>query len=94
MRRVFRHAGLQGRVRLAFTDCLGPCSEANVICVFLDGRPVWLRRMNTIEPFAGLLDWLRAVLDDRARALPPSLAGREFAWTGSATGRIPPIDDR
>ncbi len=86
MRRTFRQAGLGGRVRLAFSDCLGPCSEAN-------GRPYRLRRINSVEPFAALLDWLRAVLDGGGRGLPPVLAGRAFAWTGGGDGPEPPIDE-
>jgi len=31
MRRTFRQAELEERVRLAFSDCLGPCSEAKVV---------------------------------------------------------------
>ncbi|MBI2219225.1 MAG: (2Fe-2S) ferredoxin domain-containing protein [Candidatus Rokubacteria bacterium] len=36
-RRAYQRSGLAGRVRLAFTDCLGPCSEANVVCLYLHG---------------------------------------------------------
>lgn len=93
MRRAFRHAGLDGRVRLAFSDCLGPCSEANVVFVYREGRPLWLRRVNAVEPFAALLDWLRGALDGGPRALPPALAARAFAWTGGGDGPAPPIDD-
>jgi len=93
MRRTFRQAGLQGRVRLAFSDCLGPCSEANVVFLYLDGRPFWLRRINSVEPFAALLDWLRSVLDGGGRRLPPVLAERAFAWTGGGDGPEPPVDE-
>jgi hypothetical protein len=93
MRRAFRVAGVDGRARLAFSDCLGPCSEANVVFLYLEGRPIWLRRINTIEPFGNLLEWLRAAVDDSGRALPASLAGRAFAWTGGGEGPSPPIDD-
>jgi len=94
MRRTFRQAGLGGRVRLAFSDCLGPCSEANVVFLYLDGRPYWLRRINSVEPFAALLDWLRAILDGGGRGLPSVLAERVFAWTGGGDGPEPPIDER
>ena len=40
LRRAFREAKLEGRARLAFSDCLGPCSEANVVFVYHDGRSV------------------------------------------------------
>ena len=93
MRRAFRLAALDGRARLAFSDCLGPCSEANVVFVYLEGRPIWLRRINTVEPFANLLQWLGAALDDGSCALPRSLAERAFAWTGGSEGPPPPIDD-
>jgi len=93
MRRVFRHSGLDGRARLAFSECLGPCSEANVIFLYLGGRPVWLRRVNEIQPFQVLLDWLGQRLDGVESALPPPLAARVFAWTGGGDGPAPPIDD-
>ena len=93
MRRAFRLARLDGRARLAFSDCLGPCSEANVVFLYLEGRPIWLRRINAVEPFASLLDWLRAALDGGGHALPPSLAERAFAWTGGSEGPPPPIDE-
>ncbi len=77
LRRAFRRADLGGRVRLAFSDCLGPCSEANVVFLYWEGRPLWLR----------------GALDGGPRALPPELAGRSFAWTGGGEGPAPPIDD-
>ena len=93
MRRAFRHSGLDGRARLAFSECLGPCSEANVIFLYLGGRPVWLRRFNEIQPFQILLDWLGQHLAGVESALPPPLAARAFAWTGGSDGPAPPIDD-
>jgi (2Fe-2S) ferredoxin len=95
MRRAFRQARLDGRARLAFTDCLGPCSEANVVFVYLDGRPVWLRRVNDVERFETVLAWLRASLADGngGSRLPPALAERSFTWTGGGEGPAPPIDD-
>ena len=64
-----------------------------MIFLYLEGRPIWLRRINAVEPFANLLDWLRGALDGDGRALPPSLAERAFAWTGGGEGPPPPIDD-
>jgi hypothetical protein len=93
MRRAFREAMVDGRLRLAFTDCLGPCSEANVIFVYLDGRPLWLRRINTIEPFRALLDWAREAAEGGPLALPAALARRAFAWTGGGPGPVPPVAD-
>lgn len=84
---------MEGRLRLAFTDCLGPCSEANVVFLYLAGRPVWLRRVNDVAPFAALLAWAREVLDGAEVALPPALAARSFAWTGGGDGPAPPITD-
>jgi cobaltochelatase CobN len=94
LRRLFRRAGLDGRARLAFTDCLGPCSEANVLFLYLDGRPLWLRRMNTPALGEALLAWLAAALAaDEPPALPPALAARAFAWTGGGPGPRPPVGD-
>src|SRR5215475_9593252 len=75
-RRVFRRSGLDGRVRLAFTDCLGPCSEANVIFVYVGGQPLWLRRMNSPELIEALVDYARAVVTSETDALPDALADR------------------
>jgi len=94
MLRAFRRAELDGRARLAFTDCLGPCSEANVVFLYLAGRPVWLRRINAVEPFEMLLGWLREALDGADAALPAPLAQRAFAWTGGGDGPDPPIDEQ
>jgi cobaltochelatase CobN len=93
MRRAFREAGVTGRLRLAFTDCLGPCSEANVVFLYLAGRPVWLRRMNDIGAFSVLLDWARRALDGDPTTLPPALGARSFTWTGGGEGPPPPIAD-
>jgi len=92
MRRAFREAGVDGRLRLAFTDCLGPCSEANVVFLYLGGRPVWLRRVNDAERFAALLDWARKTLDGGEPTLPPALASQSFTWTGGGFGPAPPIE--
>jgi hypothetical protein len=92
MRRAFRDSGAEGRLRLAFTDCLGPCSEANVVFLYLAGRPLWLRRVNHIEAFATILGWARDALDGGDQRLPPALAARSFTWTGGGEGPSPPID--
>jgi cobaltochelatase CobN len=92
MRRAFRDSGVEGRLRLAFTDCLGPCSEANVVFLYLAGRPLWLRRVNDIDAFRTILDWARSALEDDDRRLPPALATRSFTWTGGGEGPPPPID--
>ena len=73
MRRAFREARLEG-LRLAFTDCLGPCSEANVIFVYAHGRPFWLRRINTVETFDAVLAWAGEVAAGGPAPLPPALA--------------------
>jgi (2Fe-2S) ferredoxin len=93
MRRAFRDAGVDGRLRLAFSDCLGPCSEANVVFLYLAGRPLWLRRVNDVERFATLVHWARQVLEGGDPTLPPALAARSFTWTGGGDGPPPPLHD-
>jgi cobaltochelatase CobN len=88
-RRLFGAAGLDGRARLAFTECLGPCSEANVVFLFLHGRPLWLRRINTPELFAAVLAHARAALAAPETPLPAPLAERSFTWTGGGVGPEP-----
>jgi len=91
MRRAFREARLQG-LRLAFTDCLGPCSEANVIFLYAHGRPFWLRRINTAETFDAVLAWAGEVAAGGPASLPATLAPHAFAWTGGGPGPVPPVD--
>ena len=93
MRRAFRDAKLDGHVRLAFTDCLGPCSEANVIFFYLHGRPLWFRRVNDVDVFTALLDYARSTPDTDDADLPPALAARSFSWTGGGYGPAPPVAD-
>jgi (2Fe-2S) ferredoxin len=92
LRRLYKAAGLDGRVRLAFTDCLGPCSEANVILLYLHGRPLWFRRMNAPELIRALLDYSHAATNGTVPSLPAELATRSFSWTGGGIGPAPPID--
>jgi (2Fe-2S) ferredoxin len=92
-RRAFRRSGLDGRVRLAVTDCLGPCGEANVVFLYLRGRPLWFRRMNSPELIAVLVDYVRAAVDASDAALPATLAERSFTWTGGGIGPEPPVAD-
>lgn len=92
MRRAFRESGVEGRLRLAFTECLGPCSEANVVFLYLAGRPIWLRRVNDVQAFAEVLAWARGTLEGGDPRLPPPLAARSFAWTGGGEGPAPPLD--
>jgi cobaltochelatase CobN len=91
MRRGFREARVDGRLRLAFTDCLGPCSEANVVFLYVHGRPFWLRRINTADTFGVLLDYAREAVDGGPLALPPELGRHAFSWTGGGPGPTPPV---
>ena len=93
VRRAYKASGLDGQVRLAFSECLGPCSESNVLFVYLRGEALWFRRMNTPEILTGLLDYLRKALDDRAVELPPALRAHSFSWTGGGIGPEPPLQD-
>jgi cobaltochelatase CobN len=96
-RRAFRKSGLDGRVRLAFTDCLGPCSEANVIFFYAAGRPYWFRRINSPELIAALVEFARAATApeavDPTPAVPDALAPHAFTWTGGGSGPEPPVTD-
>ena len=85
-RRAFDGAGLQGRVRFAFSECLGPCSEANVVFVYLHGRPLWLRRINTLSLFEALLAHVRTAVEAPTARLPEELAAHSFSWTGGGVG--------
>jgi hypothetical protein len=92
-RRAHKVSGLAGQVRLSFSDCLGPCSEANVVFVYVHGRALWFRRMNSPELFAELLRYVGDAAADPTRPLPPSLARHSFAWAGGGIGPVPPVAD-
>lgn len=92
-RQAHKRSSLAGRVRLAFADCLGPCSEANVVFLYLHARALWFRRVNSPELFAALLDYARAAIDDRACSLPTRLRAHSFSWTGGGIGPEPPVHD-
>ena len=92
-RRVFDAAGLQGKVRFAFSECLGPCSEANVVFVYVHGRALWFRRMNSPELFTELLHHIGEAIADPTRPLPPTLAPHSFVWAGGGVGPEPPVAD-
>ncbi len=82
-----------GSLRLSFTDCLGPCSEANVVFLYLHGRPLWFRWMNSPELFADLLAYAGDALHDHDVTLPESLAVRSFSWAGGGVGPEPPVEE-
>jgi cobaltochelatase CobN len=92
VKRAMKKSGLEGQVRLAFTDCLGPCSEANVVFLYLHGRPLWFRRMNYPELFSELFGYVDDAARGRARSLPTVLACHSFSWTGDGMGPAPPVD--
>ncbi len=92
-RRAYKSSELGGRVRLAFTDCLGPCSESNVVFVYLHGQPLWFRRVNSPDAFTAVLDYARAALTDPACPLPDGLRALSFSWMGGGAGPAPPVQD-
>jgi (2Fe-2S) ferredoxin len=93
VRRAYRASNVIGSLRLSFTDCLGPCSEANVVFLYLPGRPLWFRRMNSPELFAELLAYAGDTLHDHDVRLPESLAARSFSWAGGGVGPEPPVEE-
>ena len=92
-RRLHKASELSGQVRLSISDCLGPCSEANVVFVCVNGRTLWFRRMNSPELFAELLRYVGEVAADPTRTLPATLAPHSFSWAGGGTGPEPPVAD-
>jgi (2Fe-2S) ferredoxin len=91
--RAYKRSGLAGSVRLSFTDCLGPCSESNVVFLYLHGRPLWFRRINSPETLTALLEYVRTALDDPGCPVPPHLEPHSFCWTGGGLGPAPPVPD-
>src|SRR5260370_1828581 len=81
-RRAYRASSVVGSLRLSFTDCLGPCSGANVVFLYLQGRPLWFRRMNSPELFAELLAYACDALQDHHVRLPESLVVRSVSCAG------------
>jgi len=64
-----------------------------VLFLYAHGRPLWLRRINSVETFASVLDYAREAADGGPLALPPALARHAFAWTGGGPGPTPPVAD-
>ena len=93
MRRIHKASGLAGQVRLSISDCLGPCSEANVVFVYMNGGALWFRRMNTPDLVAELLQYVGDAAADPARPLPSRLAQHSFTWAGGGEGPAPPVTD-
>jgi hypothetical protein len=93
-RRAHKASGLAGQVRLSFSDCLGPCSEANVVFVYVRGRALWFRRMNAPGLFGELLRYVGDAAADPTQPLPPTLARHSFTWAGGGVGPEPPIADQ
>jgi hypothetical protein len=92
-RKAFDASGLSGKVRMAFTECLGPCSESNVMFLYLRGHPVWLRRLNTPELLVRALRFADEATRNGALELPPDLRAHSFTWTGGGIGPEPPVPD-
>ena len=72
--------------------CFGCCcghSEANVIFLYLHGRPLYFRRINSPELFDAVLSYARVAADVPGAALPPELAECSFSWTGGGVGAEP-----
>ena len=78
---------------MAFTECLGPCSESNVMFLYLGGRPVWLRRLNTPELVARALRFADEATRHGVLELPAELRAHSFTWTGGGIGPEPPVPD-
>jgi cobaltochelatase CobN len=93
VRRIHRTSGLAGQVRLSISDCLGPCSEANVVFVYMNGRALWFRRMNSAELVAEVFRYVGDASADPTRPLPPRLARHSFTWAGGGVGPEPPVAD-
>ncbi|MGQ9896297.1 MAG: hypothetical protein ACUVR8_01860 [Acidobacteriota bacterium] len=71
--------GLQLRIHLTVTGCLGPCQLANVILILFGGETVWLHSINDEATVRLVFDYLESMLAS-GRYLPPSgaLAARHF----------------
>jgi (2Fe-2S) ferredoxin len=92
-RRAYRASDVVGSLRLSFTDCLGPCSEANVVFPYLRGRPLWFRRMNSPELPTDLVVDARGALHNHDPGLPESLAVRSFSWAGGGIRPEAPVEE-
>jgi hypothetical protein len=62
-----------------------------VLFLYAHGRPLWLRRINSVATFARVLDYARETAEGGPAALPPALAPHAFAWTGGGPGPVPPV---
>src|SRR5207247_2275072 len=86
---IFLGPFLSGALGMHFAEFLGPCSEANVVFVYLHQRALWFKRVNTLDLFEKLLAYVRTAVDAPGAPLPDELAARSFSWTGGGLGPAP-----
>jgi len=60
-----------------------------VIFVYLHNRPLWFKRVNTLDLFEQLLAYVRTAVAAPGAPLPEALAARSFSWTGGGLGPEP-----
>ncbi len=64
-----------------------------MVFLYLRGRPLWFRRMNSPALFAELLAYAGDALKDHDVRLPENLAVRSFSWAGEGVGPEPPVEE-
>ena len=57
-----------------------------MIFVYLNGRPLWFRRINTLELFESLLAYVRTAVEAPGTQVPEALTAHSFSWTGGGVG--------
>jgi hypothetical protein len=57
-----------------------------VVFLYLHGRPLWFRRINTLELFDAVLAYARTAFDAPGAPLPDGLTAHSFSWTGGGVG--------
>jgi hypothetical protein len=61
--------------------------------LYLHGRPLWFRRINSVERFKEVLSYAATAAAGVGATPPAPLASRSFSWTGGGLGPHPPILD-
>jgi hypothetical protein len=57
-----------------------------VVFLYLHGRPLWFKRINSLELFEAVLAYTRTAVEAPGAPLPDWLTAHSFSWTGGGVG--------
>lgn len=75
---IWKERRLRKEVQLTIAGCLGPCDIANVVCIVMADRQVWLGGLTEQWQYEALLEWGTDVAESGLVPLPASLLPLAF----------------